>query len=169
MKEAIIIQKPVHWSLYNNDLHHERVKELLLLMLSVPLFLSEYFQHLNTCLFSKLVSHSIKVISHCNFLKPFLVYVIKIMERVMYKKVSQQLQVLIFRFLTLPSDSGQRFLLIGFLQKRFWLLVGGGGCWWTYLGWWWVVVDIFWLVVGGGGWWWVVGAGIVQFDPNAIK
>ena len=38
----------------------------------------DYFQHINTCLFSKLVLHSIKVRSHCNFLKPFLVYVLKI-------------------------------------------------------------------------------------------
>ena len=41
----------------------------------------DYFQHLNTSLFLKLVLHSIKVRSHCNFLKPFLVYVVKIMER----------------------------------------------------------------------------------------
>ena len=31
---------------------------------------------------TKLVSHSIKVCSHCNFSKPFLVYVVKMMERV---------------------------------------------------------------------------------------
>ena len=29
---------------------------------------------------TKLVSHSIKVRSHCNFVKPFVVYVVKIME-----------------------------------------------------------------------------------------
>ena len=43
----------------------------------------DYFQHLNTCLYSKLVLHSIKVRLHCNLLKPFLVYVVKIMERAM--------------------------------------------------------------------------------------
>ena len=30
---------------------------------------------------TKLVSHSIKVRSHCNFLKPFLVYLVKIIKR----------------------------------------------------------------------------------------
>ena len=48
----------------------------------------EYFHHLNTCLFSKLVSHIIKVRSQCNFFKPFLVDVVNIMEKSMYKKVS---------------------------------------------------------------------------------
>ena len=46
---------------------------------------------------TKLVSHSIKVCSHSNFLKPFLVYVVNIIERV--------IAGLLFRFLTLPSDS----------------------------------------------------------------
>ena len=35
---------------------------------------------------TKLVSHSIEVRSHCNFVKPFLVYVVEIMERAMLKK-----------------------------------------------------------------------------------
>ena len=43
----------------------------------------EYFHHLNTFFKTKLVSDSIKVRSHCNILKPFLVYEIKIMERTM--------------------------------------------------------------------------------------
>ena len=96
-----------------------------------------------TCLFSKLVLHSIKVRSHCNFLKPFLVYVVKIMEghvknvgsfrcdiQVSYVAVRQRLEILIN----------------GFLIKK--LSVGDGEWWWKYFGWWWVVVDV-------GGWWWI--------------
>ena len=55
---------------------------------------------------SKLVSHSIEVRSHCNFVKPFLVYVVEIMERAMLKKSLLAIAGLLFRFLTLLSDSG---------------------------------------------------------------
>ena len=72
---------------------------------------------------TKLVSHSIKVRSHCNFLKPFLVYVVKIMEghvknlanrcaiQVSYAAVRQWLEILIN----------------GFVIKK---LSVGGGEWW---------------------------------------
>ena len=81
----------------------------------------EHFQHLNTCLFSKLVSHSTKVCSHCNFLKPFLVYVVKIMEGHV-KKVSN------FRCAIQVSYVAVRqwleILINGFLKKKV-LAVGG--------------------------------------------
>ena len=97
---------------------------------------------------TKLVSHSIKVRSRCNFLKPFLVYVVKIMEGHV-KKVSN------FRCAIQVSYVAVRqwleILINGFLIKK--LSVGDGEWWWIYFGWWWVVVDIFCLVMGGGGWW----------------
>ena len=55
---------------------------------------------------TKLVSHSIEVRSHCNLVKPFLVYVVEIMERAMLKKSFLAIAGLLFRFLTLLSDSG---------------------------------------------------------------
>ena len=105
----------------------------------------EYFQHLNG-LFSKLVLHNIKVLSHCNFLKLFLAglcsknngesHVKKMFLsncwpaiQISYVAVRQWLEILIN----------------GFLIKNV-LAVGG---------WSWIVVDIFWLVVVGGGWWWI--------------
>ena len=145
-------------------------------------FYARLFSTLETLVFcSKLVSHNIKVCSHYNFLKPFLVYVVKIIEmairfhsncrsasQVSYVAVRQWLEILINGFLI------KKVLAVGgswwVLVDIFWLVVGGGGWWWIYFGWWWVVVggsgyilagggwwwavvDIFWLVVGGGGWW----------------
>ena len=46
-------------------------------------FNTRIFSTLENFFKTKLVSHSITVRSHCNFLKPFLVYVVKIMERAM--------------------------------------------------------------------------------------
>ena len=73
----------------------------------------EYFQHLNmfftkTCIFfkAKLLLHSVEVRSHCNFLKPFPVYVVKKNEECHEKKSFLAIAGLLFMFLTLPSDSG---------------------------------------------------------------
>ena len=40
---------------------------------------------------------------------------------------------------------------MGFLKKRFWLLVGGGGWLWIYFGWWWEVVRGCGYILSGGG------------------
>ena len=116
----------------------------------------------------KLVLCSIKVRSHCNFLKPFPVYVAKIIEGHVkksflaiagllftYVAVRQWLEIPINVFLI------KKVLAVGgwwwVLVDIFWLVVGGGGYiltrggwWWIYLGWWWVVVG---YVLAGGGWW----------------
>ena len=96
-----------------------------------------------TCLFSKLVLHSIKVRSHCNFLKPFLVYVVKIMEGHV-KKISNLRCAIQVSYVAVRQ--WLEILINGFLIKK---SVGGGEWWWYILtgrGWWWIVV-------GGGGWW----------------
>ena len=76
-------------------------------------FYARLFSTLETLVFcSKLVSHNIKVCSHYNFLKPFLVYVVKIIEMVIrfhsncrsasqvsYVAVRQWLAILINGFL----------------------------------------------------------------------
>ena len=75
-------------------------------------FYARLFSTLETLFFcSKLVSHNIKVCSHYNFLKPFLVYVVKIIEmairfhsncrsasQVSYVAVRQWLEILINGF-----------------------------------------------------------------------
>ena len=90
---------------------------------------------------TKLVSHSIKVRSHCNFLKAFLAYVVKIME-VHVKKVSN------FRCAIHVSDAAVRqwleILINRFFIKK--LSVGGGGYILAGGGWWW------WMVVSRGWW-----------------
>ena len=112
---------------------------------------------------TKLVSHSIKVRSHYNFLKLFLIYLVKIMEghvnfrcaiQVSYVAVRHWLEILINEFLIKKlSMSGGEWCWIYF--GWWWVVVGDGGYILASGGWWWVVVDIFWLVVGGGGWWWI--------------
>ena len=83
-------------------------------------FYARLFSTLETPVFcSKLVSHNIKVCSHYNFLKPFLVYVVKIIEmairfhsncrsasQVSYAAVRQWLEILIYGLLlkTLEND-----------------------------------------------------------------
>ena len=93
---------------------------------------------------TKLVSHSIKVRSHCNFLKPFLAYVVKIMEGHV-KKVSN------FRCAIHLSDVAVRqwleILINRFFTKK---LSVGGEWWWIYFGWWWVGVVDGGVMVGGG-------------------
>ena len=63
------------------------IKELLLSMLLLYTRIFSTLKHLSFFK-TKLVSHSIKARSHCNFSKPFLVYVVKIIERAILKKVS---------------------------------------------------------------------------------
>ena len=100
---------------------------------------------------TKLVSHSIKVRSHCNCLKPLLGYVVKMMEGHV-KKLSN------FRCAIHVSDIAVRqwleILIDGFLIKK--LSVGGGEWWWIYFGCWWVVVGDSGYLLAGGGWWWIV-------------
>ena len=93
-----LINSLINWFLYDNDLRHERVKEFIDLINSIISF--RIFSTLKHLPFfkAKLVSYSIKVRSHCNFLKPFLVYVVNKKERA--------IAGLIFRFFTLPPDSG---------------------------------------------------------------
>ena len=83
-------------------------------------FYARLFSTLETLAFClKLVSHNIKVCSHYNVLKPFLVYVVKIIEmairfhsncrsasQVSYVAVRQWLEILIYGLLlkTLESD-----------------------------------------------------------------
>ena len=45
---------------------------------------------------------------------------------------------------------------MGFLKKRFWLLVGAGGCWWIYFGLCWVVVGGGGYILAGGERWWLI-------------
>ena len=79
-------------------------------------FYARVFSTLETLVFfSKLVSHNINVCSHFIFLKPFLVYLVKIMEmaikfhsncrsasQVSYVAVRQWLEILINEFLIKP-------------------------------------------------------------------
>ena len=59
-------------------------------------FYARVFSTLETLVFfQNLVSHDIKVCSHYNFFKPFLVYVVKIMETA----IRQWLEILINGFL----------------------------------------------------------------------
>ena len=47
-----LINSLINWFLYDNDLRHGRVKEFIDVINSIISL--EYFQRLNTCLFSKL-------------------------------------------------------------------------------------------------------------------
>ena len=93
---------------------------------------------------TKLVSHSIKVRSHCNFLKPVLAHVVKIMERPCKKKFLSNCRSAI-QVSCAAIRQWLEIFINGFLIRKF-LAVGE---------WWWVLVHISWLVVGGGGWWWI--------------
>ena len=71
-------------------------------------FITRIFSSLKHLSFfkTKLVSDSIKVRSHCNFLKSFLVYVKKNNGEDHVKKRFLAITGLLFRFLTLPSECG---------------------------------------------------------------
>ena len=124
----------------------------------------KYFQHLNTCIFfkTKLVSHSIKVRSHYNFLKPLLVYVVKIMESAMFPSNCRSAIQVSY----VPVRQWLEILINGFLIKKFWLwwvmvngggyILAGSGWWWIYFSWWWVLVGDSRDILAGGGWWWMV-------------
>ena len=120
---------------------------MLLSNFNTRIFLS--YKHLSFFK-TKLVSHSITVRSYCNFLKPFPVNVVKLMERAMQKKVSQQLLFCYSSFLrycqTVVSDSykwasykksfGCRQVVVNGGRR----ISASGGWRWIYFGWWRVVV-----------------------------
>ena len=96
----------------------------------------DYFQHLNTCLFSKLVSHNIKVRSHL---------------QVCYLGFSRCRQTVArdsYKWVSYKKSFGCRLVLVNGGGH----ILAGSGWWWIYFGWWWVVVG------DGGyfGWWWMV-------------